>query len=113
MDLFSWQNIHNPAVSVSVQPAKNLTAKLDYHLFWLAETGDAWYRANAVTQVRPITPGASSYVGSEVDFTLTWKPTKFLGLQAGYSHFFAGDYLEASGASDDADFGYLMATVNF
>ena len=30
-----------------------------------------------------------------------------------YAHFFAGDYLKDTGAHDDADFGYIMATVNF
>jgi hypothetical protein len=34
-------------------------------------------------------------------------------LWAGYSHFFAGDYLNATGRSDDADYGYFQATINF
>jgi hypothetical protein len=34
-------------------------------------------------------------------------------LEAGYSHFFAGDYLADTGPSDDADFGYLQATISF
>ncbi len=113
MDAFSWQNIHNPELSVSVQPTKTLSAKLDYHLFWLAETTDAWYRANGVATVRPVVPGADSFVGSELDFTVTWKPEKWLSFQAGYSHFFAGDYLKASGAADDADFGYVQASIDF
>jgi hypothetical protein len=115
MDVFSWKNLHNPAISLSVQPHQSLTARLDYHLFWLADTHDAWYRANGITAVRPITPGAESFAGSEVDLTLTWKATACLGLQAGYSHFFAGGYLRAAGskASDDADFAYLMATIEF
>ncbi|MGI8605300.1 MAG: alginate export family protein [Verrucomicrobiales bacterium] len=113
MDVFSWQNMHNPGVAFSVQPMKNLTARLDYHLFWLADTSDAWYRANGTTAVRPITPAAASFAGSEVDFTVTWKPKKWFGLQAGYSHFFAGNYLDETGAGDDADFGYLQATFEF
>jgi hypothetical protein len=116
MDLFSWQNIHNPAVSLRVQPTKTLSVQLDYHAFWLATTDDAWYRANGVTAVRPVTPtsrSADSYAGSEVDLTVTWNARKWLQIQAGYSHFFAGDYLEDTGPSDDADFAYVMATVTF
>ena len=113
MDLFSWQNLHNPEVSFRVKPTKQTSIQLDGHGFWLANTNDAWYRANGTTRVRPITPGASNYVGSEIDLTATYQPIKFLILQAGYSHFFAGDYVHDTGPSDDADFGYVQATVTF
>ena len=116
MDLFSWQNIHNPALSLKAKPCKPVGLEVDFHGFWLADTNDAGYRANGVTKVRPITPAsrnASSYVGSELDLLVTYHSVKFLNIWAGYSHFFAGDYLNATGASDDADFGYLQATFNF
>lgn len=112
MDLFAWQNLHNPAIHFSVQPTKSLKLMLDYHGFWLADTNDAWYRSNITTQVRPATPGASSFVGSEIDFTVVWKAHKNLEVQAGYSHFFAGDFVRDTGAHDDADFAYLMLTLN-
>ena len=79
----------------------------------LANTNDAWYRANGTTRVRPITPGAPNYVGSEIDLTATYQPIKFLTFQAGYSHFFAGSYVRATGPDGDADFGYVQALVNF
>jgi hypothetical protein len=66
--------------------------------------------------VRPLTPASRSadpYKGSEVDLVGTWKVSKNLQFQAGYAHFFAGNYLADTGASDDADFGYLQATINF
>ena len=44
---------------------------------------------------------------------VTYKPIKQLALQAGYSHFFAGSYLKDTGANDDADFGYVQATIEF
>ena len=113
MDFFSWQNLHNPELSFRVKPTKQTSIQLDGHGFWLANTNDAWYRANGTTRVRPITPGASNYVGSEIDLTATYQPLKFLTFQGGYSHFFAGDYLSATGPSDDADFGYVQATVAF
>lgn len=113
MDVFSWRNLHNPELRVSAEPAKDLTATLDYHWFWLADTNDAWYRANQTTMVRPITPGASSYAGSELDFVLTWKAMQHLEVQAGYAHFFAGSYLKDTGANDNADFGFLAVTLTF
>ena len=114
--LFSWQNLHNPMLSLRVAPLKSVTVQLDHHAFWLASTDDVWYRANGLTAVRPLTPAArnaSNFAGQEIDFTVTWNATKNLIFQTGYSHFFAGDYLAATGRADDADFGYVMATVNF
>ena len=116
MDLFSWQNLHDPELSFKVKPCKQVALETDFHGFWLADTNDAWYRANGTSKVRPITPAsrdASSYVGSEIDLLVTYQPVKFLNIWAGYSHFFAGDYLNATGPSDDADFGYVQATISF
>ena len=113
MDAFSWQNIHNPAVSFSVQPAKTVKLQLDYHAFWLADTNDAWYRANGVTAVRPIKASAGDFVGTELDFIATWKATKNMSFLLGYSHFFTGDTAKATGAADDADFAYVQATFDF
>ena len=116
MDIFSWQNMHNPAVSLKVSPTKKITAQVDYHGFWLATNEDVWYRANGTTAVRPLTPlarNADKFAGSELDFTVTCKPLKQLSLLAGYSHFFAGSYLKDTGAHDDADFGYVQATIEF
>jgi hypothetical protein len=113
MDLFSWQNLQNLAASFRVKPTKKTSMQVDYNAFWLANTNDAWYRANGTTRVRPITPGAPNYVGSEIDLTGTYQPFKFLSFQAGYSHFFAGSYVRATGPDGDADFGYVQALVNF
>lgn len=113
MDVFSWQNIHDVNASFKVTPCKKVTAKVDYHVFWLADTGDAWYRANGTAQVRPITPGASNFAGSELDTTLTYAPLKWLSFQLGYSHFFAGSYLKDTGAHSDADFAYTQMMIKF
>ncbi len=116
MDLFSWQNIHNPMISFRVSPVKDVSVQLDYHAFWVASTDDVVYRANGLTPLRPLTPearAADNYIGSEIDLTVGWTVNKNVQILAGYSHFFAGDYLSDTGPSDDADFGYLMATVSF
>jgi len=113
MDLFSWQNMENLDASFNLTPSDKFTIRFDYRADWLATTGDAWYRANGVTMVRPITPGASNYAGSEVDLTLTYKPLKWLALQAGYSHFFAGSYLKDTGAHSDGDFVYTQVSIKF
>jgi hypothetical protein len=115
MDLFAWQNIHDAMLEVKAQPFKGVTAVLDYHAFWLATNEDAWYRANLST-VRPVTVAsreAGKYVGSEIDLVGRWTVSKHLTLEAGYCHFFAGEYVKDTGPSDDADFGYLQTTISF
>ena len=116
MDAFSWQNMHEVAASLKTQPLKQVIVQVDYHAFWIASNDDVWYRANGITAVRPLSPTArtaSSYEGSEVDLTVIWNVRKELTMQAGYSHFFAGEYLGDTGAQDDADFGYVQATLAF
>ncbi|MDZ4287044.1 MAG: alginate export family protein [Prosthecobacter sp.] len=113
MDTFAWQNMHNLVLHLAAQPHPKIKTAIDFHAFWLADTGDAWYRSNGVTRVRPITPAASNYAGSEIDVTIGSKLTKHLDVLLGYSHFFAGAYLDDTGASDDADFAYLMVTLNY
>ncbi len=116
MDVFSWQNMRELAAQFKVQPVKSVTVQFDYHAFWLDSTDDTWYRANGITAVRPLTPAArnaDSYAGSEADLTVTWNVNKWATVQAGYSHFFAGQYLSDTGADSDADFGYVQTTFNF
>ncbi len=116
MDAFAWQNLHNVMLSFKITPVKDVTAQVDYNAFWLADTGDTWYRANGLTAVRTLNAAArnaSSFCGHEVDFVVNWNVNKHLQVQGGYSHFFAGSYLRGTGASSDADFGYLQATITF
>lgn len=121
MDEFSWRNLHNARLQLTAQPTKKLTVELNYHAFWLADTSDYWYRSNGYSTLRTRTPdgrdvravGASNFAGHEVDLSFTWKATDWLTFHGGYSHFFAGNYLADTGASDDADFAYLQATLAF
>jgi hypothetical protein len=116
MDVFSWQNMQDLEISFKCSPTKKLTAKAEFHAFWLASTDDSWYRANGIATVRPLSPvarGASDSVGYEADVTLTYTVSKNLSFEGGYSHFFAGDYLSDTGASDDADFVYLQTSISF
>lgn len=117
MDLFSLENIHNAAFSTRIKPIDTVSLQLDYHLFWLATTDDAWYRANGLTRVRPITPAADNFVGSELDLVARWKPCDAFAFETGYCHFFAGDYVEDTKvpgtSADDADFVYAQVTLKF
>ncbi|MEQ1859607.1 MAG: alginate export family protein [Chthoniobacteraceae bacterium] len=121
MDEFAWRNLHDFRVQLKVDVIKDVQAELNYHALWLADTNDYWFRSNGVSTVRTTTPdgrdvrriGADRFAGHELDFVVKWFPAKWLQVDAGYSHFFAGDYLGDTGTRDDADFGYVQATVKF
>lgn len=113
MDLFAWQNIHNPNITLSAKPHKTLTVAADLQVFWLATTNDAWYRANGLTRARPITPSANPYLGSEIDLNFTWRPVKHFALHSGYSWFLPGAYVRDTGPASPANFFYLQAELKF
>lgn len=121
MDVFSWRNVHNLRAQISAKPTKAIDLELSYHAFWLADTSDYWFRSNGNGAVRTVTPdgrdvrtvGAGNFVGHEIDVVAKWSITKCLALDVGYSHFFAADYLEATGPADDADFAYAQMSLTF
>lgn len=116
MDVFAWKNMHDVSGQLKLTPHAKVGIQLDYHAFWLYTNEDAWYRANGVATIRtPTAAGrnADRFVGTELDLTVNYTPVKWMKIQAGYSRFFRGDYLLATGADDDANFGYVQTTVAF
>ncbi|WP_423431255.1 alginate export family protein [Limisphaera sp. 4302-co] len=120
LDVVGWRNIHNLMARLRLHPAATLTVSLDYHLFWLADTADFFYPQsgagrNGLGYGR--NPSYDNYLGSELDLEVVWSANKWLNLRAGYSHFFAGDYIDQSkqsvGGAADADWAYVQVTAVF
>lgn len=106
MDFFAWMNMKNIEIGITRTFGK-WTARAEYHWFWLAEpSGDNWYSASG-SVIRPA-PGVPtpSFVGNELDFILQFKASEFVEWQFGYSHFFPGSYISATGTDRPADFFY-------
>lgn len=112
LDVFGLKNIHNPHATFSFLPHKTVKLQVDGHLFWLAESKDGWYRSNNSLIRRDATGSSGSFVGSEIDVTATYTPHKRVKVQAGYSHFFTGDFVKDTGTSDDAEFFYTQLVLN-
>ena len=112
MDLFSWRNLHNLRLSASAKPIEKLTLKCDVHFFWLDEAADGWRSASGAV-IRPGKAGADDFVGEEIDLTLSYAFNNHLSFQAGYSHFFPGEFVDETGPDDDADWVYLQTTFTF
>lgn len=127
MDFISLQNIHDVRLIYTMRPMPRLSMAIEYHAFWLAETTDSFYNVGGARRgglgTTPgtgygINPTYDNYLGSEIDFIVGYALTKYASLEAGYCHFFVGDYIEQSlsaptHGSTDADYVYLQATLTF
>ena len=133
MDQAAWQNIRDYQVHLSAKPTKKLALDLKLHFFRLDEVEDAWYAVPGGTGYgggrAVIRGGANVYtsdggstfhdvdpdLGQEVDFTVKYKLFKNLGIVAGYSHYFADDFIEDTGKGIDRgiDWAYLQTTLKF
>ena len=123
MDLFCERNMHIPRISASLKPTKNLMLSVDYLWFWLADTHDSLYPVSGSgrnSNGYGIHPAFNSYVGSELDLVGSYAVTSWCKLQAGYGHFFVGDYIKqsvgtvpANGGAVDADWVFVQTTINF
>ncbi|MBI3881748.1 MAG: alginate export family protein [Verrucomicrobia bacterium] len=131
MDFVSLQNIHDVRLQTSFKPIARLTLALEGHAFWLASTHDNFYsvagapRGGAAITSNVgtgtgygINPNYGSYVGSELDLIATYALSPQITVQAGYGHFFRGQYIKQSlsGAafgSVDANWFYLQTNFSF
>jgi hypothetical protein len=127
MDFFSLQNLHNVRGIFQLKPHPRVSVALEGHLFWLADTSDNFYTAAGTPRggvgTTPgngygINPGYGSYAGSEVDFIAGYALTRYAQVEAGYGHFFTGDYIDSSlsaptHGSQDANYFYLQFNLNF
>jgi hypothetical protein len=101
--------------------AKKVTLRTDYHLFWRENENDAVYTAGAGAASTPPVAGVlraaggsgEMYVGSELDLLINWQVDRHLLLYGGYSHFFAGDFIQDTGPSEDIDFAYFALVYTF
>ncbi|MDB6033255.1 MAG: hypothetical protein JWM16_3593 [Verrucomicrobiales bacterium] len=125
MNFFSLENIHDLRLMTSLKPYARVTLQAEAHAFWLADTHDNSYTVNGARRggVNPtpgtgygINPSYNSYVGSETDFIATYAVAPYASLQAGFGHFFHGDYIRQSLSkvgSADANWAYVMTTFSF
>lgn len=112
MDFVGRQNVIDLSTGFSFLPHERVTVSLDGHFFWRANDEDALYNAGGGV-VRPGSAGEASEVGQEIDLVVAWRVDAHLTLEGGYSHFFAGDFIEESGPGEDMDWVYVQATYKF
>jgi hypothetical protein len=134
MDYAAWQNIKDHQIHFSIKPSKKLVVDAKFHIFSLDEEADSWYSvaggtgagapgggseirrgADTFLNAAGVQEGVDDDLGQEIDVTVKYKLFKNFGVVAGYSHFFAGDFIEDTGAGIDrgVDWFYLQSTLKF
>lgn len=112
IDAIGRQNIIDLHPSLTLDLAKGVTFRADYHLFWRQSDDDAAYNAGGGI-LRADGGSDERFIGSEIDLLLTWQVDRHLQLSAGYSHLFAGSFIEDTGPSEDIDFVYTAVQYTF
>jgi len=112
IDVVGRQNVIDASMGASFQPMDRLTLRAAGHLFWRASDADALYNAGGGV-VRGGGLASSRYVGAELDFTAKYKLDDHTTLLLGYSHFFAGDFVEDATPAADDDIDFLYAQVQW
>ena len=113
MDLFRWQNMRNPEISLAFSPMEKLKVTPQVAFFWLQSKFDNWYNSSG-GNVRTKTSGERGYyVGSELSLRASYDLNKNVKLESSYAHFFPGGYVKDSGADDDADWFYTQVVAKY
>lgn len=112
LDIFAWRNGHDVALKVSAKPTDDLFMEIATHFFRLDSDSDAWYNAPG-RPIRRVAGGVDNNVGIELDLHFKYRLDSATNLWFGYSHFFAGDYVEQTGKSPDTDWIFFQVTLDF
>jgi hypothetical protein len=118
IDAIGRQNIIdvNPGLDLTLlehlQGIDLLKLRISYYEFWRESLSDAVYTASG-TILRAAGTSRDPYVGDELDFLLNWQIDRHLASYFGYSHFFPGGFIRATGPNQGIDFFYMAVTYTF
>ncbi len=112
IDVIGRQNIVDLHPEVTFAFTKNITGRVENHWFWREDSHDSVYDP-AGNVVRAASTNKPKFIGDEIDFLANWQIDRHWSTYAGYSHFFAGSFLQGTGANKDIDFAYLAVSCTF
>ncbi len=112
IDIVGRQNIVDFHPGFTFSPFNKAVFGFETHILSRANRGDAFYNAGGGI-VRAADPTASKQIGTELDFTFKYNFSSRLATLIGYSHLFAGDFLEDTGSSEDISFFYAQVQFTF
>jgi len=112
MNLFFWANLRDYEADLHLHPAKPLELRLEYHYFTLDQAKDGWYTTGLKVLRRDKNGQSGIELGHEIDFRGAWKVAQGVELLFGYSHFFPGAFVRATGAHPEANWFMFQTTFS-
>jgi hypothetical protein len=110
IDAIGRQNAIDFNLGATCTPMPKMTLYAAGHFFWRASTDDALYNAGGMVS-RAGAMASDREIGQEINVVLKYKFNRHLLGELGYGYFFAGDFIEETGASDDIQF--LWASLEY
>jgi len=92
--------------------AERLTLLTQYRQFWRESDRDAVYTSSG-SILRAGAGSNASAIGGEIDLQVNWQLDRHISAYTGYSHFFHGAFIAATGPHDDIDFAYSALVFTF
>jgi len=114
MDYMSWKNMQDIRGGIGFKPMDKVSINADYHILSLYTNKDNWYKASGAVMI-PTDGVADRSIGSELDVLVKCDVVNGVNFEAGYSRFFAGDFIKDIKGTNvaDSDWAYLIARVSF
>ena len=104
------QNLYDYSLQASVKPTKQSAVELDWHAFDLASSGDKVYNVAGV----PVgTPGNGTDLGQALDLYGNYAFNPNFDIQAGYSWFWYGDFINRTAKRGDATQFYIQTSLRY
>jgi len=120
MDFLSWQNMRQVALTTTWFPIGKLRVTLNFYVDWVLTTEDFFYNVGGAARTTGgygIRPGNKAHLGQEVDLILNYPVRKWFNVEAGFGHYFTGQYVDESltntGGSHDANWYYVQLIGSF
>jgi Alginate export len=112
MYLFGRQNIIDLHPGLTFTLTKDVTLTAEQHFFWRQNTNDAVYNLSGAV-VRASDGSNKAFIGDEFDLAANWQIQRHISTYAGYAHFFAGPFIQATSAHNNEDEDFVYAAVTF
>lgn len=113
MNLFSWSNLQDFELGLSLKPAPKIKLSLTGHLFRLSQAKDAWYYASGKKMRQDRTGASGKDLGRELDLIATWQANSNIKLMAGYCWFWHDEFIENTGPAGSTQWAFLQAMLAF
>jgi hypothetical protein len=113
VDQVGWKNIHHVRSGTDWRPSPKFGFGAKFNAFWLANAHDGLYSTGSALLARDTTGRSGRFVGTELDGTAVWSPTKSVQTGIGLGHLFPGSFLKRTTPGHGYTAPYVFVSYAF